>query len=405
MMSKEKFISRESKEIKNLPLSAVEDYFRKINQYENLTNEKRIIMEQYYSWEKMSERNEKIIANFKKQWDEIENQLNSLRKSLDDMREKNPALLDAERYFNLYQEYYRLIDEIKKLRDERGEIVLKEAQISNIRNDEAEEKLEKELPSHPYKILSEKIKAMDKRKGEVHADAENMKKILPDDVVKRLDSKIMSRIRGIVEKEEGRPLQVAQKEKVILDESQQKEEKIIQQSNEQVDKSETESEKNQEEKESEVESIVLKGQKIELEYPGEPIDIYLGDKYLQIVDVRNDKAWNADYLVIDPEGKGYKGIRENEPVVLGRQSPYRFEFPQTVSRLHLKIELVGGKLIIEDLDSTNGTIVEIKKKRGENKFLGEALKRAMEFIKKLNPSEQDKKAQDENKLDKKENKS
>jgi hypothetical protein len=383
-MSKEQFTSRESKEVKNLPLSVVEDYFRKINEYENLTNEKRTIMEQYYGWEKMPGRNEKIMENFKKQWDEIENQLNSLRKSLDDMREKNPALLDAERFFFQGQEYNRLSGEILKLYNEEGEIVLKRAEKDGIKPEEAREKLKEEMPPY-YKDLLEQITELQKKQNEVRMELEDLRKILPDDVVKRLESKIRA-----AEKKEKQSPQVAQREKVTLDESQQKEEKIIQESKEQVDKSEIESEKKQEEKESEVERIVLKGQKIELEYPGEPIDIYLGDKHLQIVDVRNDKAWNADYLVIDPEGRGYKGIRENEPFILGRHSPYRFEFPQTVSRLHVKINLVGGKLIIEDLGSTNGTIIEIKKKQGESKSLGEALKRAREFIEKLNLPEQEK---------------
>jgi hypothetical protein len=340
-------------------------------------------MEQYYGWEKMPGRNEEIMENLKRQWDEIENQLNSLRKSLDDMREKNPALLDVERYFFQGQEYNRLSGEILKLYNEEGEIVLKRAEKDGIKPEEAREKLKEEMPSY-YKDLLEQITELQKKQNEVRMELEDLRKILPDDVVKRLESKIRA-----AEKKEKQSTQVAQREKVTLDESQQKEEKIIQESKEQVDKSEIESEKKQEEKESEVERIVLKGQKIELEYPGEPIDIYLGDKHLQIVDVRNDKAWNADYLVIDPKGKGYKGIRENEPFVLGRHSPYRFEFPQTVSRLHVRINLVGGKLIIEDLGSTNGTIVEIKRKRGESKSLGEALKRAAEFIERLNLPEQD----------------
>jgi hypothetical protein len=389
-MSKEQFTSRESKEVKNLPLSVVEDYFRKLNEYENLTSEKRTIMEQYYGWEKMPGRNEKIMENFKRQWDEIENQLNSLRKSLDDMREKNPALLDVERYFFQGQEYNRLSGEILKLYNEEGEIVLKRAEKDGIKPEEAREKLKEEMPSY-YKDLLEQITELQKKQNEVRMELEDLRKILPGDVVKRLESKIRA-----AEKKEKQSTQVAQREKVTLDESQQKEEKIIQESKEQVDKSEIESEKKQEEKESEAERIVLKGQKIELEYPGEPIDIYLGDKHLQIVDVRNKGIWNATYLIIDPDnfdrakGKGFKGIRENEPFVLGRHSPHRFEFPPTVSRRHVMINLVGGKLIIEDLGSTNGTIIEIKKKRGESKSLGEALKRAAEFIEKLNLPEQEK---------------
>jgi len=121
-------------------------------------------------------------------------------------------------------------------------------------------------------------------------------------------------------------------------------------------------------KETKWERIELRRQKIEIEYPGSPIDVYLADKRLQIIDVRNDPGWNADYLLIDPTTfdprnptTGYKGIREGESFIIGRNNPWRFEFPNTVSRKHLEIGLRGGKLIIEDLGSTNGTTVEFEK--------------------------------------------
>ena len=216
-MSKEQFTSRESKEVKNLPLSVVEDYFRKINEYENLTSEKRTIMEQYYGWEKMPGRNEKIMENFKRQWDEIENQLNSLRKSLDDMREKNPALLDAERYFFQGQEYYRLLYEISKLRDEEGKIVRNRAEKDNIKPTEAREKLKEEMPPY-YKDLLEKITELKTKQDEIRSELENLRKILPDDVVKRLEFKIRA-----ADKKEEQPLQVAQKEEVVSSEFRQNE--------------------------------------------------------------------------------------------------------------------------------------------------------------------------------------
>lgn len=122
------------------------------------------------------------------------------------------------------------------------------------------------------------------------------------------------------------------------------------------------------EKETPPERFELKGAKREIEYPGVPVEVYLSDKRLQIIDVRNDSRWNADYLLIDPTTfdqanprTGYKGIRENEPFTLGRNNPLRFELPDTVSRTHLKIELRGGKLTIEDLGSTNGTVLQLEK--------------------------------------------
>jgi hypothetical protein len=128
------------------------------------------------------------------------------------------------------------------------------------------------------------------------------------------------------------------------------------------------------EKETLPERYELKGSKVVID-PGMLVDIYLADKRLQVIDVRNDPRWNADYLLIDPAAfdpmyptRGFKGIRENEPFLLGRDYPWRFELPDTVSRTHLRIELLKNrKLIIEDLNSTNGTVVVVERPRWPSK--------------------------------------
>ncbi|QQS61252.1 MAG: FHA domain-containing protein [Candidatus Moraniibacteriota bacterium] len=118
----------------------------------------------------------------------------------------------------------------------------------------------------------------------------------------------------------------------------------------------------------------LKGSEKEIEYSGIPIDVYLANKYLQIIDVRNDLRWNADYLLIDPATfdqenprMGYKGIRKNEPFTIGRNNAFRFQFPDTVSRAHLRIELRDEKLLIEDVGSMNGTTLQVERPRRLNK--------------------------------------
>lgn len=122
------------------------------------------------------------------------------------------------------------------------------------------------------------------------------------------------------------------------------------------------------EKEIPLERYKLKGEKREIEYSGMPLEVYLGDKNLQIIDVREDPRWNADFLLIDPATfdqsnptEGFKGIREGESFAVGRETPWRFKFPGTVSRAHLRVELKEGKLIVEDLRSTNGTVIESRR--------------------------------------------
>ncbi|GIW61654.1 MAG: hypothetical protein KatS3mg089_0506 [Patescibacteria group bacterium] len=122
------------------------------------------------------------------------------------------------------------------------------------------------------------------------------------------------------------------------------------------------------EKETQTERYELRGTKIEIESPRTPIDIHLGDTHLQIIDVRGDPHLRADYLLIDPiafeysnQETGYKGIREDEPFTIGKSNHYRFYLSDNVSENHLRIDLRDFKLIIEDLNSTNGTVVQFDK--------------------------------------------
>jgi hypothetical protein len=128
------------------------------------------------------------------------------------------------------------------------------------------------------------------------------------------------------------------------------------------------------EKETQTERYELHGTKIEIEYPGTPVDIYLADKHLQIIDVRGDNRFRGDYLLIDPatfessnQQTGFKAIRENEPFIVGRSNQLRFELPDTISSEHLKIDLNDFNLVIEDLDSTNGTVVQFDKPKFPSK--------------------------------------
>ncbi len=119
------------------------------------------------------------------------------------------------------------------------------------------------------------------------------------------------------------------------------------------------------EKEIQPERFELKGEKKEVEDTEIPIDVHLSEKHLKIINVQEYKSWKADYLLVDPATfdqknptTGYKSIRENDSFILGRQDPLGFKLPKTVSGDHLKIELKDGNLSIEDLNSTNGTILQ-----------------------------------------------
>lgn len=75
---------------------------------------------------------------------------------------------------------------------------------------------------------------------------------------------------------------------------------------------------------------------------------------------------NLEFLLLqgseEPDfssGKGYKGLRRGEGIMLGRgkDNPLRerFDFPDTVSREHAFLALSeDGKVLLEDLKSTNG---------------------------------------------------
>ena len=58
------------------------------------------------------------------------------------------------------------------------------------------------------------------------------------------------------------------------------------------------------------------------------------------------------------EGRGYKGLRDAEEVVIGRNHTIqdRFKFDSSVSRTHLAIRRDGDRVYIRDLGSTNGTL-------------------------------------------------
>ena len=112
----------------------------------------------------------------------------------------------------------------------------------------------------------------------------------------------------------------------------------------------------------------LQEERMVVDYTGSPIDVYLADKHLKIIDTRHIPSLHAEYLLIDPlvvsdvhtMTDGYKGIREGEHFVIGRNNPHRFTLQPTVSRQHCRIGLENGRIIIEDLGSKNGTTVKIK---------------------------------------------
>lgn len=111
------------------------------------------------------------------------------------------------------------------------------------------------------------------------------------------------------------------------------------------------------------------GKEMAIAYGGKPIKIVLpAGQVLEIGDRRglNIKNFNVDFLIIDRSDltassyqSGFKGLREGERVVLGRENPGRFKFLPKVSRHHLEIRREKDRIIIRDLNSTNGTKIEI----------------------------------------------
>jgi len=110
-----------------------------------------------------------------------------------------------------------------------------------------------------------------------------------------------------------------------------------------------------------------------------PINILVGDTSLRIVDPSRDLAQedisgvrhNGKSYILNSvigafiisegfdmhQGKGFKGLREGERVLIGRNKPGRFELDSSVSRNHLAVERQGDFVYLQDMGSTNGTLV------------------------------------------------
>ncbi len=95
-----------------------------------------------------------------------------------------------------------------------------------------------------------------------------------------------------------------------------------------------------------------------------PIEFKLSDHRLSIVNPSRDMDgdWNVDCIIIDPshfnyhQNIGYKGLRDGERLVLGRESTYRrFHFDDSISPEHVSITRTGTDIVIEDLNSVEGT--------------------------------------------------
>lgn len=98
-----------------------------------------------------------------------------------------------------------------------------------------------------------------------------------------------------------------------------------------------------------------------------PVDVLLYSNLVRVVDPLRDlnqPGWNTKYLIIDPrnfdpkKNEGFKGLRDGDSLVLGRNNTYdRFNFSNNVSGEHVRISLEDDELVIEDLNSKNGTFV------------------------------------------------
>lgn len=87
-----------------------------------------------------------------------------------------------------------------------------------------------------------------------------------------------------------------------------------------------------------------------------------GSKSFLIVDTRNTPS-NRDFLIADEtfskeSRTGFKGVLEDDPVVIGRgHYTDRFSYPATVSREHFEVLYTGEALFIRNLRPTNKTTV------------------------------------------------
>ncbi|MDI6758532.1 MAG: metallophosphoesterase [Candidatus Omnitrophota bacterium] len=72
----------------------------------------------------------------------------------------------------------------------------------------------------------------------------------------------------------------------------------------------------------------------------------------------------VEYFIVEEgseipiESVGFKGLRNGETVDIGRNNPGRFTLNTFISRNHIRIQRKDNTVILEDLNSTNGTIVE-----------------------------------------------
>lgn len=87
-----------------------------------------------------------------------------------------------------------------------------------------------------------------------------------------------------------------------------------------------------------------------------------GSKSFMIVDTRDTRS-NRDFFITDEtfskeQRVGFKGVKEDEPVVIGRgHYTDRFDYPSTVSRDHFEVTYRDDGLFIRNLRPTNKTTV------------------------------------------------
>lgn len=112
----------------------------------------------------------------------------------------------------------------------------------------------------------------------------------------------------------------------------------------------------------------LKGQQIEVNYEGIPVEVFVGTTILRIgkpkdLGIREDPEPDK-FNIIDVKRlaetnatQGRVRLRDGGAVILGRTSTFGFRFGPDVSRLHVGIKSQGNKLVIKDLNSRLGTTV------------------------------------------------